>query len=219
MENNEILNNSAIVHFLGEQQFAAGFVDKLKIKYRSLICPYISLIQKVKPGEKVGDVGCGSGQLLLLLSEFARPSYLFGIEISEKLINNAKKLFQKASHRRYQFDIYDGEHFPAELEEMDIIFLVDVLHHVPKQKQESFLKNLSGMIKPGARLVLKDIDRTSAFVYFNKIHDLVFAGEIGNELPAEKVLLMLKENGFEIVEQEKRLMYVYPHYTFVARKK
>lgn len=177
------------------------------------------MIQKVQPGEKVADVGCGNGQFLLLLSEFARPSYLFGIEIKEKLINNAKKLFQKAGHRRYQFELYDAEHFPVELEEMDIIFLVDVLHHVPKQKQETFLVDLSKMIKPGARLVLKDIDSASPFVFFNKIHDLVFAGEIGNELPAEKVLSMLKENGFEIVEQEKRLMYVYPHYTFVARKK
>lgn len=219
METNEIVNNSAIVHFLGEQQFTGGFVDKLKIKYRSLICPFISLIQKVKPGEKVADVGCGNGQFLLLLSKFARPSYLYGIEVTEKLINNARKLFQKAGQQRYQFDLYDGEHFPSELGEMDIIFLIDVLHHVPKPRQELFLKSLAMVIKPGARLVLKDINRASPFVLFNKIHDLVFSGEIGNELSAEKVLSILKANGLEIVEQEKRLMYVYPHYTYVARKK
>lgn len=213
------LNNKAIIHFLKEKHLSLGVIDRLKIKYRSLICPYISLIRKVKDGEKVGDVGSGSGQLLLLLSEFASPSYLFGIEIKSRLINNAKLLFEKLKDRRYKFELYDGEHFPNELEEMDIVFLVDVLHHVPGDKQINFLKNLSEKIKPGGRLVLKDIDGTSPFVIFNKVHDLVFSGEIGNEISMTKALDLLKENGFDIVEQEKRLMYVYPHYTLVAKKK
>ncbi len=219
MDKNKIPANTDIIHFLEAQQFTAGRIDRLKIKYRSLICPYISLIQKVKPGEKVGDVGCGSGQLLLLLSEFARPSYFFGIEIKEKLIKNAKLLFKKSGNHRYRFELYDGEHFPKELEEMDIVFLVDVLHHVPGKKQADFLKHLSEKIRTGGRLVLKDINGASPFVFFNKIHDLIFSREIGNEISISKATDLLKANGFEILEQEKRLMYVYPHYTLVAQKR
>lgn len=213
------LDNKAIMHFLGGKHFSAGLFDRLKIKYRSLICPYISLIQKVKYGEKVGDVGCGSGLLLLLLSEFANPSYFFGIEIKERLIKNARQLFKKSGNHHYKFELYDGEHFPEELEEMDIVFLVDVLHHVPRKKQIIFLKNLSEKIKTGGRLVLKDIDGASPFVIFNKIHDLIFSGETGNEISISNALNLLEKNGFDIVEQEKRLMYVYPHYTFVAQKR
>ena len=213
------LDNKAIINFLKEKQFSAGIIDRLKIKYRSLICPYISLIKKVKDGEKVGDVGCGNGQLLLLLAEFAHPSYFFGIEIKEYLIKNAKLLFEKSWNQSYKFELFDGEHFPEELKEMDIVFLVDVLHHVPRKKQIDFLKNLSEKIKPGGRLVLKDIDGASPFVVFNKLHDLIFSGEIGKEIPAIKALNLLAQNGFDIIEQEKRLMYVYPHYTFVAQKR
>ncbi len=211
--------NNDIIHFLEDQDFTTGPIDRLKIKYRCLICPFISLIQKVNYGDKVGDVGCGNGQLLVLLSEFAHPSYSFGIEIKERLIKNARLLFRKSGHDRYKFELYDGEHFPDEIGDMDIIFLVDVLHHVPQKKQVDFLKNLSKKIKPGARLVLKDIDRASPFVIFNKLHDLIFSGEIGNEISADSALNLLKENGFDIVEQEKRLMYVYPHYTLVAQKR
>ncbi|MDQ6761214.1 MAG: class I SAM-dependent methyltransferase [Bacteroidota bacterium] len=212
------LDNRTIMRFLEEKHFATGFFDSLKIKYRSLICPYISLIQKVNNGEKVGDVGCGSGQLLLLLSEFARPSYVFGIEIKDRLIKNAKLLFSR-SGRHYRFEIYDGEHFPNELAEMDTIFLVDVLHHLPRKKQAGFLKNLSEKIKPGGRLILKDINGASPFVVFNKLHDLIFAREIGNEISINKASTLLQQNGFDIIEQEKRLMYVYPHYTLVAKKR
>lgn len=212
------LNNPAIIRFLKTKFKGAGLLDSLKIKYRSLICPFISLIHMVKPGEKVADVGCGSGQFLLLLTEFALPSHLFGIEINEKLISNAKKLFSSVPGFDYQFKVYDGKNFPPELAEMDVLFLIDVLHHVPLQKQETFLADLIQIMKPGARLILKDINAASPLVFMNKIHDFVFAGEIGNEMSMERAKSLLTTIGLNIIEQEKRTMYVYPHYTIVAKK-
>jgi 2-polyprenyl-3-methyl-5-hydroxy-6-metoxy-1,4-benzoquinol methylase len=101
---------------------------------------------------------------------------------------------------------------------MDVLFLIDVLHHVPKKNQEVFLKDLANIMKPGARLVLKDIDASSPLVYCNKIHDLIFAREIGNEMSMESAKNLLVANGLNIIEQSKRTMYVYPHYTLVAQK-
>ncbi len=212
------LNNQAIIGFLKSKFKSAGFIDSLKIKYRSLICPFISLIKMVQSGEKVGDVGCGSGQFLLLISEFAQPSYLYGIEISSRLVSNANSLFSSMPESNHLFEEYDGSKFPTELAKMDIVYLIDVLHHVPKKMQEDFLKNLSLIMKPGARLVLKDINAASPLVYFNKLHDLVFAREIGNEMSIDRAKALLEANGLTIIEQEKRTMYVYPHYTLVAKK-
>lgn len=214
----EAISNAAIIGFLKEKFQGAGFIDGLKIKYRSLICPFVSLIEMVKPGEKAGDVGCGSGQFLLLLSRFAKPSHLFGIEITQRLIDNANKLFSSLPAGSYDFSTYDGVHFPPQLAEMDIIFLIDVLHHVPKQNQVNFLKDLALVMKPGARLVLKDINAASPLVLCNKMHDLIFAGEIGNEMSMSRARNLLQQSGLEIVEDNKRTMYVYPHYTIVAKK-
>jgi 2-polyprenyl-3-methyl-5-hydroxy-6-metoxy-1,4-benzoquinol methylase len=211
------LNNKQIIGFLKKTYKSAGFVDSLKIKYRSLICPFISLIKMVEPGQRVGDVGCGSGQFLLLVSEFAKPSYLYGIEISKKLIDNAKSLFSSRQQNSF-FTEYDGTDFPVQLGEMDIIFLIDVLHHVPKKMQENFIKNLTNSMKPGATLVLKDINAASVLVFFNKLHDMIFAGEIGNEMSISKAAILLQANGLSIIKQEKRNMYVYPHYSIVAKK-
>lgn len=212
------LNNKAIIQFLTSKFKSAGFIDSLKIKYRSLICPFISLIQTVKPGDKVADVGCGSGQFLLLLTEFAQPAHLYGIEISKKLIDNAHNLFSSFSKEKYAFEQYDGVHFPAALAEMDLLFLIDVLHHVPKNNQEAFLKDLASIMKPGAKLVLKDINAASPLVYCNKLHDAIFAGEIGNEMSMDRAKKLLEANGLTIIEQSKRTMYVYPHYTLIAQK-
>jgi 2-polyprenyl-3-methyl-5-hydroxy-6-metoxy-1,4-benzoquinol methylase len=212
------LTNRAIIRFLKKSYKSTGFIDSLKIKYRSLICPFISLIQKVQPGERVGDVGCGSGQFLLLVSEFAQPSYLYGIEISKQLITNARDLFSNKPAQTNSFSEYDGQTFPAAIGDMDIIFLIDVLHHVPKKSQANFIKTLIQTMKPGARLILKDINAGSPLVYCNKLHDLIFAREIGNEMSFKNALELLKANGLTIIEQTKRTMYVYPHYTIVGKK-
>lgn len=213
------LHNTDIVAFLSKTKFSAGLLDTLKIRYRTYICPFIDLIGRVQPGDKVGDVGCGSGQFLLLVSEFAdKPDYLYGIEIKERLINNAKVLFTQHKQVRSKFEVFDGEHFPAELGAMDIIFLIDVIHHVPKKNQEAFISDLCAVMKPGARLILKDINGGSPMVFFNKLHDLIFAGEIGNELRVGDTVRLLLQNGMEIIQQEKRRMYVYPHYTILASK-
>jgi len=212
------LNNKAIIQFLTSKFKSAGFIDGLKIKYRSLICPFIDLIKTVKPGDKVGDVGCGSGQFLLLLTEFAQPSYLYGIEINQQLIVNAQQLFGGFKKATYNFEKYDGVHFPISLAEMDLLFLIDVLHHVPKNNQEAFIKDLAKIMKPGARLVVKDINAASPLLYFNKLHDAIFAGEVGNEMSIKRAKYLLESSGLHIIEQSKKTMYVYPHYTFIAQK-
>jgi 2-polyprenyl-3-methyl-5-hydroxy-6-metoxy-1,4-benzoquinol methylase len=106
-----------------------------------------------------------------------------------------------------------------ELNQLDIVFLIDVLHHVPKKMHRVFIKNLSASLKPGCRLILKDINAVNPLVYVNKLHDIIFAGEIGNEISMQEANDLLQENGFEIIRQYKKTMYVYPHYTIIAKRK
>lgn len=214
----QVISNDAIIKFLKENYESTGFIDGLKIKYRSLICPFISLLEMIKPEDKVADIGCGSGQFLLLAKHFANPAYVNGIEISDRLISNAKNLFKKYEEGTYHFETFDGKHFPEALKEMDIFFLIDVLHHVPKEQQTNFINNLIKVMKPGARLVLKDINAASPLVYCNKMHDIIFAGEIGNEISFAKAKEIISSNQLSILEEYKQTMYVYPHYCILAKK-
>jgi SAM-dependent methyltransferase len=216
MANN--LSNKDLLKYLKSLDFQAGFVDRLKVYYRPLVCPFVELINLVKEGEKVGDIGCGSGQFGLLLAHFAKPSFVFGIEISERLVNNARQLFEKYAATAYQFEVFDGVIFPDKIKELDVIFLNDVLHHVPPAAQQRFVNDLIAKMKSGARLILKDINGGSILVYCNKMHDMLFAGEVGHELPWRKAQSWLEQNNLAIKEITKKRMYVYPHYTIVAQK-
>jgi 2-polyprenyl-3-methyl-5-hydroxy-6-metoxy-1,4-benzoquinol methylase len=212
------VTNQELLHYLKSLDFSSGFIDKLKVYYRPLVCPFADLINLIQEGDKVGDIGCGSGQFCLLLAEFAKPFSVFGIEISNRLVDNARQLFKKYSKVPYRFECFDGSHFPDEIKELDTVFLNDVLHHVPAKMQEQFLISLISKMKKDAKLIVKDIDASSMLVYCNKMHDLVFAGEIGNELPFNKTKSLLEAAGTTILESAKKRMYVYPHYTIIAKK-
>src|ERR1041384_4644259 len=88
-----MVSNKEIISFLKSKSTNSGFVDTLKIRYRPLVCPFDELFNFVRPGMRVCDVGCGSGQFLLLLNRFTHASSFYGIEIHERLIRNARALF------------------------------------------------------------------------------------------------------------------------------
>lgn len=213
------ISNEKLIDYLKARQVDAGFIDKLKIAYRPLISPFQDLLQLINEDSKVFDIGCGSGQFALLVAEFTEAKMIYGIEISEKLINNANILLKDHQQKKkIEFQTFDGHTFPACINEYNLVFLIDVMHHVPQKSQFTFLENIYKNISKGTRLIVKDIDAATPLVYFNKIHDMLLSGEIGHELTQDQLTNMLEEIGFSIISQNKRRMYVYPHFTIVAEK-
>lgn len=195
------------------------FLDRLKVKYRPLICPFDEILQLIQPGKIVADIGCGSGQLLWLISKFKNPHKVLGVEINERLIDNASHLFSEfLPDQDAEFQLFNGVTMPQNLADADYLLLIDVWHHVPVNSRESFFLSLSKTMKPGATLIFKDIDAASPWVYTNKLHDLVFASEIGHEISLSNAEALMLEHDLEILEVAKKRTYVYPHYTVVARK-
>lgn len=212
------METKLLVSFLKSQHLKAKFTDRLKIVYRPYICPFDELLEMVDHQDKVFDIGCGSGQFAMLLAEFSKPSQIHGVEIAQHLVNNANELFKKYPEIDFNFNIYDGVTLPDAFSEATKIFMIDVLHHIPKHSQHAFLVHVYKRMQKGASLIIKDINAGSPFVYFNKIHDLVFAGEIGNEFSKTKLANTLQSLGFTIESSSTKTMYVYPHYTIVAKK-
>src|SRR5215510_5830086 len=170
------MTNSEIIEFLVSKTVNAGFIDKLKIKYRPIICPFNDLIDLGKDKNDVFDIGCGSGQFCALIAKYTKAQKIMGIEISEKLIKNARQVNEefKAS-KQMKFKVFDGKNIPDEISEYNLVYMIDVYHHIPPGQQVSFIKQLHNKMKTGTRLIFKDINAGSMFVICNKIHDLFFS--------------------------------------------
>jgi len=206
-------------HYLKTAHSQAKALDRLKIAYRPYICPFDDLLKLVRPGEKVFDVGCGSGQFALLLARYANPGWIGGAEINPELVRNAEELFANAAIAiDHEFLVFDGKTFPKSVDSADKVFLIDVFHHVPRLEQKNFLLALHAAMRPGAVLVLKDIDAASPLVYFNKLHDLLFSSEIGHELSAGQLSSLACDAGFKLLSNSFRRMLWYPHFTLVLAR-
>lgn len=214
-----MIQTNELVSFLKLKTVHSGFLDQIKVSYRPLICPFDELLNEVKDAQSAFDIGCGSGQFALLLAEFTNIKKIGGIEIDKRLITNARDLLQPYSGKvTTDFQPYDGSTLPDSMKEYDLIFLIDVLHHIPVAFQESFLKKVYDHMRPGARFIVKDINGGSPFVLFNKMHDLIFAREIGHEWSMKRLIDTAQQAGFKILSTSKKQIYVYPHYTVILTK-
>ena len=213
------MTNSEIIKFLTSKTTNAGFVDKLKIKYRPIICPFNDLIDFAKDKDSVFDIGCGSGQFCALIAKFTDVEKIMGIEINERLVNNANEVNEEfRKNKSIKFEVFDGKVIPDEIRDYELIYMIDVFHHIPPAQQAEFMEQVYKKMSPGATLVFKDIDAGNPLVLCNKMHDMVFAGEIGKEMSFNTGIELFKKIGFTIQSQFKKTVFVYPHFFIICQK-
>ena len=188
--------------------------------YRPYICPYDELLRLVPEGATVLDIGCGAGTFLLLLAEYCKPKTLGGIETNSSLVSLAQSSLDRYSHKiSIRFEPYDGRRLPEWLGSYDHLFLIDVLHHIPKEAQRSFLEKIFDSLKPGTKFIIKDIDAGQRFwCLFNKLHDLIVSQELTHEVAATDLERILTHIGFKINTTAEKRLYVYPHFTITCTK-
>ncbi len=213
------ISNTEIVDFLSTTTANATFLQKLKILYRPYVCPFDELLDYSKDVASVYDVGCGSGQFCALVAKFSNVTDIHGIEIDDHLVKNAAEINSMFSpEKSVTFSVFDGSDIPENIGNYDLVYMIDVYHHIPKKVREAFMVQLYEKMKPGARLMFKDINGASPFVVLNKVHDLIFAQELSHEIGFNKAQNFLKSIGFKVVEARKKRVFIYPHYFILAEK-
>jgi 2-polyprenyl-3-methyl-5-hydroxy-6-metoxy-1,4-benzoquinol methylase len=196
-----------------------SFVDKLKIRYRPIICPFDTLLSYAKGKKSVFDIGCGSGQFCALVAKTTAAERIMGIEINPRLVQNAGHLSREfKKNKTLIFKLFNGRILPEEIGAYEIVYMIDVFHHIPPAQQTAFMKQLEQKMKPGATLVFKDINAGSPLVLFNKIHDLVFSGECGNEITKFNAIKLLGNIGFDVHASLTKTRFFYPHYFIICSK-
>lgn len=212
------LSSKELSHYLHNIYSNASKIDKLKIIYRPYICPFTDLINTCRESKSIMDIGCGSGQFLLLLSQYTNATNLGGIEISETLVNNAIELLSSQRKSKFQVEVFDGINIPDFIREFDTITMIDVFHHIPQNQQKNFISQLYRKMKPGSKFIFKDINASNPLVFMNKVHDTFLGGGPGKEISVNKAKGLFIKNGFKITSITKKTMLWYPHYTIICAK-
>lgn len=112
----------------------------------------VKLLLSFEDGQKklLLDLGCGDGTTEFFIQQYFPKWQVKGIDVSEKSIDNAKeKNLPSAS-----FHVYDGINIPEEENNVDIVFVAGVLHHVNYELHSQIMNEIKRVLKPGGRLFL-----------------------------------------------------------------
>ncbi|WP_152053724.1 class I SAM-dependent methyltransferase [Tautonia marina] len=191
-----------------------GFRRQMAV-YRPYICPFERVAECVDPGSRVLDVGCGQGMLLALLGVSGRCSEGVGFDSDADAIAVAREM---ATH--YEAQGHPGalrfEHLPVSAAwpegRFDVVTIVDVMHHVPRDQRPSVLQLAFEALRPGGRLIYKDIGHRPRWrALANNCHDLLVAREWVRYTPITQVRLWAGELGFASSDPQRinRLWYAH----------
>jgi demethylmenaquinone methyltransferase/2-methoxy-6-polyprenyl-1,4-benzoquinol methylase/phosphoethanolamine N-methyltransferase len=114
-------------------------------------------LAQIKTGDKVLDVGCGTGDLTLAAKARAGAAgEVFGIDASPEMIEVAQ---HKAAHRgipiSFQVDLIEKLSFADA--QFDVVLSSLMMHHLPRELKLKGLAEIRRVLKPGGRLVIVDI--------------------------------------------------------------
>ncbi len=174
--------------------------------WRPYICPFEHLVGHVREGARVLDVGCGSGLLLSLMAGLGTKFEGVGFDMSHQGIDLATRMTRRATavapHTKLAFHRLDiGDAWPSGT--FDVVFLVDVLHHVAPKSKETFFRQVLSKVGPEGILVYKDMCRRPYWrAHANRLQDLVIAREWINYVPIEVVEQWAADDGMQVFVRE-----------------
>ena len=104
---------------------------------------------QVKPGDKVLDVGCGSGRLTLAAQKWAGPQgEAVGIDPSPEMIQVARQNAERAGLRaKFELGMVEAVPFPDGT--FDVVLNRLMLHHLPGDLKQRGLAEMRRVLKPG----------------------------------------------------------------------
>jgi ubiquinone/menaquinone biosynthesis C-methylase UbiE len=111
---------------------------------------------KIKTGDKVLDVGCGSGNLTLTAKRYVGQSgSVNGIDASPEMIDVARKNARQTGINAI-FDVALIEKLPFSDWTFDVVISRLVMHHLPDDLKQQALAEIFRVLKPGGTIFLAD---------------------------------------------------------------
>ena len=128
----------------------------------------------LKPGERVLDVGCGTGTLAIeAAAVVGATGRVVGIDAAPEMVDRARRKTSRGLSQ-VEFRTEVVERLPFEDGEFDAVLASLVLHHLPPETREAGVREIRRVLKPGGRLVVMEMGNPDALTR-----------AIGHRMPAD----------------------------------
>ena len=162
--------------------------DKINVGNR--ISKILNFLSKFR-FDRILDIGCGDGTLTVLLAKTVDAKDVYGVDISEIGLNEARK----KGIRCFKVDT-DIEELPFEEDSFDFVFCGEFIEHVINT--DKLLKDIHKVLKPNGKLVITTPNIAS---WHSRVCLLLgynpFKCSVSFEYPEAGKILHIKDSGQE----------------------
>jgi ubiquinone/menaquinone biosynthesis C-methylase UbiE len=166
-------------------------------------------LAQVQPGDKVLEVGCGTGTLTLAAQARAGQSgVVHGIDAAPEMIAVARRKAARAG-APVNFQVGQIACIPFQDDEFDVVLCSFMIFHMPDDVRRKGLVEICRVLKPGGRLLVVDLARPTNFAQRSQVA-ILFGHMLRHDL--EELVPEMAEAGFAEIETGPT---TYPMVSFV----
>jgi ubiquinone/menaquinone biosynthesis C-methylase UbiE len=114
-------------------------------------------LARITPGDRVLDVGCGTGSLTIAAARAAGPTgRVVGVEPGIEMIERARAKARRAG-LQIEFVATAGEALPFPDGSFDVVLVSLVLHQLPSEPLHGTMGEIRRVLAPGGRFLAVDL--------------------------------------------------------------
>lgn len=143
----QVLSEGLHVTGYDSNHFVTAKLNKLRSLNPSLVDAPINFL----------DYGCGQGTMCEGMHRFFPKAHYCGVDVSAEMIRRARMKYEGLG-------IFDEIHSADwKQRSYDIIFAAGVFHHIPHDKHEIILNELTGLLAPAGKIIIWEHNPVNPF--------------------------------------------------------
>jgi len=138
--------------------------DILSLGSHRLFKRFMLDVSAVRPGQRIVDLACGTGDMSLLLAEEAGAGHeILLVDINPAMLVAARDRLLDAGIAKVRFVVADAECLPIPDDSVDLVIMAFGLRNVTCK--ERALADIVRVLRPGGRCVVLEFSRPPGFLW------------------------------------------------------
>lgn len=210
---------AAVARIIANQK---SFVVRVYARIRFLILRQIFLqeIGQYLPRQgRILDLGCGFGLFSLYFAIDAPARKITGVDLDPERIRAAEECARKLGVQNVEYTTsnvlaWDGAG------PFDAIFMLDLIHHLPKDQVADFLSRVAQRVVPGGVLLLKDVSNRPTYkrLFTLALDRLMVGNEPIHYWDPIELTALVESLGFTVKRHTINDFLPYPHILYVCSR-
>ncbi len=114
------------------------------------------LLDRLQPGQRLLDVGCGPGTITVDLAALLDPGEVIGVDNVAGVLDKARAYATERGRRNVRFEQGDAYALPFDADSFDVVYAHQVLQHVARPVDA--LREMFRVLRPGGLVAVRDAD-------------------------------------------------------------